>query len=470
MRVGLDLVLLAAGIIVFWLTSRNGYKLVLAPEGVPTISVSYWAFAGPALLWTGMGLVAWRAADTLLGRGRRIVAALLRPLSGTLSSTVAASMSRQRRLLSRALVLVALTASFAASTAVFNATYHQQAEVDALLTNGADVTVTESPGVTVGPDGADELSKVPGVRSVEPIQHRFAYVGADLQDLYGVRTDTIVDATRLQDAYFVGGTARDLMSTLAARPDSVLVSLETVHDFQLAPGDPLTLRLQDGRTQQYTDVEFHYAGVAKEFPTAPSDSFLVANADYVAEATGSDAIGSFLVDTGGHDPAGVAARVRDVVGADAQVTDIESSRRIIGSSLTSVDLAGLTRVELGFALVLTAASTGLVLALGLAERRRTFAIATALGASRQQLGSFVWAEAVFVVLGGLLAGGIGGWALTQMLIKVLTGVFDPPPSTLAIPWAYLGTVAAIGIAAVVVAVLATIQATRWTADSALRDL
>ena len=51
------------GRLVFWLTSRNGYKLVLAPEGTPSISVNYWALAGPALLWLGAGLFAWRRRD-----------------------------------------------------------------------------------------------------------------------------------------------------------------------------------------------------------------------------------------------------------------------------------------------------------------------------------------------------------------------------------------------------------------------
>ena len=115
------------------------------------------------------------------------------------------------------------------------------------------------------------------------------------------------------------------------------------------------------------------------------------------------------------------------------MADIDTSRRLVGSSLTAVDLAGLTRVELGFALLLAAAATGLVLALGLAERRRTFAIASALGATPRQLGGFVWAEAAVVTVGGLLAGTVGGWALSHMLVKVLTGVFDPPPATLAVP-------------------------------------
>ncbi len=469
-KAGLDVILLALSALVFWLTSRNGFKLVLASEGVATISVSYWAFAGPALLWTGAGLLAWRLSDLMLRRGRPLVALALRPLAGPLARTVAASMARQRRLLSKAVVLVALTASFAASTAIFNATYRQQADVDARLTNGADVTVTESPGVVVGPGFADDLTKVQGVRSAEPVQHRYAYVGNDLQDLYGVRARTIAKATSLQDAYFKGGTAENLMATLAAKPDSVLVSLETVNDFQLQPGDLITLRLQDGPTKQLVSVPFHYVGVAKEFPTAPRDSFLVANADYVASMTGSDAVGAFLVDAAGASPSEVGARLRGVVGSSAAVTDILTSRHAIGSTLTSVDLAGLTRVELGFALVLMAAATGLVLFLGLAERRRTFALAAALGASRPQLAGFVWGESAFVSVGGLLTGAASGYALTQMLVKVLTGVFDPAPSHLAVPWAYLAVVTGIGLAGVAIASAAGVSSSRRSSVSFLREL
>jgi putative ABC transport system permease protein len=359
--------------------------------------------------------------------------------------------------------------SFAASTSVFNATYRRQAEVDARLTNGADVTVTESPGATVGPEGAAQLASVPGVRTVEPLQHRFAYVGADLQDLYGVRPGSIAGATKLQDAYFSGGTARQVLGQLAAAPDSILVSAETVKDYQLRPGDAVTLRLQDGRTKQLVPVTFHYAGIVLEFPTAPRDSFLVANADYVARMTGSDAVGAFLVDTGGAPPAEVADRVRAVVGSGASVTDITTSRRVVGSSLTAVDLAGLTRVELGFGLVLAAASAGLVLALGLAERRRTFAIAGALGATRRQLGSFVWAECAFVLLGGLSAGAVGGFVLSHMLVGVLRGVFDPPPAALAVPWAYLGIVVVVAVVAIAGAARAAIVAAGRPGVAILRE-
>ena len=471
LRWGVDFGLLASAGLVFWLTSRNGYRLVLAAEGVPTISVNYWAFAGPALLWAGAGLLSYRLTGALASR-RRILSAMLRPVAGGLSDTVAASLCRQRRILARGAALVALTIGFAASTAIFNATYRHQAGIDAVLSNGADVTVATSPGAIVSPasDQALAIGSTPGVRHVEPIQHRFAYVGADLQDLFGVNTSTIVGSGRLQNAYFQGGTARGLIATLAAEPDGLLVSAETVHDFQLLPGDAVTLRLQDGKTKQYKDVGFHYVGVVKEFPTAPHDSFLLANADYVAKATGSDAVGAFLVDTGGRHVGRVAEQLRRKVGTQASVTDIETSRKVVGSSLTAVDLDGLSRVELGFALALAAAATGLTLWLGLADRRRTFTIATALGANRRQLGAFVWAEAGVVTMAGIATGAAGAWALANMLVRVLTGVFDPAPEHVTAPWPYLYALLGIVVAATATAAIAAIRSASSPHVELLRSL
>jgi putative ABC transport system permease protein len=469
-RYGLDFVALAGSALVFWQASKNGYNLVLVPEGIPQVSVNWYALLAPVLGWIGAGLLAYRIADLVLVRGRTPLARLLRPLAGELSPTVASTMGRQRRLLAKAVTLVALTGAFAASTAVFNSTYQQQAEADARLSNGADVTVTESPGVAVGPQGAGTLSRVAGVKHVEPLQHRFAYVGADLQDLYGVRPHSIVAAGKLQDGWFTGGSARQLMSDLARRPDGVLVSAETVRDFQLHKGDMLRLRLRDGRTKQLKTVPFHYLGVAKEFPTAPKDSFFVANQGYVSRATGSDAVGAFLVQTDGTSPAAVAQRLRGRLGMRAQVTDIVNQRKVVGSNLTAVELSGLTKVELGFALVLAIAASGLTLGLGFNERRRTFAIASALGAKSRQLGGFVWGESLFVTAGGLILGTAIAVVISDMLVKVLTGVFDPPPDSLAVPWTYLGGVIALTVAAVGAAGAITLRALRRPAIDELRDL
>ena len=225
----------------------------------------------------------------------------------------------------------------------------------------------------------------------------------------------------------------------------------------------------DGRTHQRAAVPFHYVGVVSEFPTAPKDSFFIANAAYIATKTGSDAVGAFLVDTAGKDSASVARRIQATLGASATVTDIPTIRTSVGSGLTAVDLAGLTRVELTFALLI-AAARGLVLALGLAERRRSFAITTALGARPRHLRAFIANETLVLGVGGLVAGSLTGWVLSQMLVKVLTGVFDPPPATLAVPWTYLAALGALTATALAAVAAAAVRATRRPAINVLRRL
>ncbi|MGW1290253.1 FtsX-like permease family protein [Streptomyces sp. NPDC002586] len=117
-----------------------------------------------------------------------------------------------------------------------------------------------------------------------------------------------------------------------------------------------------------------------------------------------------------------------------------------------------------------AGAGGLVLALGLAERRRTFAIATVLGARTRQLRGMVLTEALLLAVAGLAGGALIGWALSEMLVKVLTGVFDPPPATLAVPSGYLALTALAALAAVLTAALNGIRRTRRPAIEELRDL
>jgi len=122
------------------------------------------------------------------------------------------------------------------------------------------------------------------------------------------------------------------------------------------------------------------------------------------------------------------------------------------------------------AIVLAASGAGVVLALGLTERRRTFAIAAALGARGRQLAAFVWSEAVFVTTGGLALGAIIGWILAYEVVKILTGVFDPPPARLTIPWPYVALVATATIVAVVAACAWAVRATKHPALDIIRDL
>ena len=107
-----------------------------------------------------------------------------------------------------------------------------------------------------------KLAALPGVVAAQPLQHRFAYVGTDLQDLYGVDPLNLGKATYLSDAYFPNGSAKATLSELAKTPDGVLVSQETVNDYQLALGDTINLRLQSASNHQYHPVAFRWPETA----------------------------------------------------------------------------------------------------------------------------------------------------------------------------------------------------------------
>ncbi len=436
-RLYLDLAFVILGAIAFWSTAKGGYQIVLAPEGVAQTSVHYEAFLAPLCLWIGLGLLSVRLYRLLLGSGRRAVAVAVASLSFDLSPLVATSLSRQRVRIARGGALVALAFAFATATAIFNTTYNAQSRVDAELTNGADVTVT---GTQAQPAGAllENLRAIPGVLTAEPMMHRFAYVGSDLQDIFGINPAHIGRATTISNAYFARGNAARTLALLAETPDGVLVSQETVNDFQLQPGDRLNLRLQNVADHQYHVVPFRFIGIAREFPTAPKDSFLVANENYIAEKTGSNAAEVVLTRTSANaERVAAAARKTAASLPGVKVTTLGESQAIISSSLTAINLLGLTTLELGFSVLMIVGVTGLILALGLAERRRNFTILSALGARPAQLGVFQWSEGLIVVIGGAMFGIVAGFGLAEALVTILTGVFDPPPEALSIPWLYL---------------------------------
>ena len=121
------------------------------------------------------------------------------------------------------------------------------------------------------------------------------------------------------------------------------------------------------------------------------------------------------------------------VGTTAQVTDIQHQRRIVGSNLTAVELSGLTKVELGFALVLAVAASGVALGAGLPGapadvRARLGARREGAPAGRLRVGRVAVRDGRRPRARRRRRG-----ASREMLVRVLTGVFDPPPDALVDP-------------------------------------
>lgn len=470
LRLGLDILLLLGAGVAFAITARSGYRVVLAPEGIPQTQVNYAALLGPALAWPGLALLVWRLSAWAAGRS---TGRLARARTGRAPELEAAAVRRRRRTIARGAAGLATAIGLAVSTAVFTATYQAQSRVDVALTVGSDVAVVEPPGANVGPSGSAGLKKVDGVSAVEALQHRFAYVGPDLQDVYGVQADTFARAAPLQDAFVPGSTIAKTLAALQHTPDGVLLSAETLHDYQLHPGDLIRLRLQTGSDHAYRPVDFHVIGQVTEWPTAPKDSFIVANADYLAKTTGSDAVGTFLVSTAR--PAATAAALRLALtktGSTAQVLDIASGGAKVTSAtgLAATDLSGLSRLELGFGVIFAIACSGLALLGGILERRRALVLLAALGANVRQRGRFLSAEARTMVVCGIAGGAVIGASIAYLLVKVLTGIFDPAPAVPTIPWLYLGALLLVVVLMTTAVVSVAGRLVSRAGPSELRDL
>jgi len=182
----------------------------------------------------------------------------------------------------------------------------------------------------------------------------------------------------------------------------VLVSAETVKDFQLHPGDLLRLRLQDQRTKRFHTVRSTTRACRRSSRPPRPTSFWWRTPPTSRTPPGSDAVGSFLVQTDGTSPGTVAGRVRALVGTGAQVTDIQHQQQESGVDLTPWSMRVLTKVELGFALALAAAAR---VALwvgfqGAGGRSRWIA----LGARPRQLGARNRGESRSLTAGGSCLG------------------------------------------------------------------
>ena len=75
-----------------------------------------------------------------------------------------------------------------------------------------------------------------------------------------------------------------------------------------------------------------------------------------------------------------------------------------------------------------------------------------------------------VTIAGVVTGAIGAWALSNMLVTVLTGVFDPAPESLAVPWPYLAGVLAISAVATGAAAVSALRSARSPSVELLRSL
>lgn len=441
-RFYLDLAALIGGTATFLLVNANGLHPVLNAEGNPTVTLALTAFVAPLLFWVGGSLLLLRLMGAVArrSRGRATLARLL----GVGGELAARSVAARPAAASRAIVLLALAVSFAGSVLVFDATYRQQQRVDAELTLGADFKAVSSQPVEAT---AAAAAAGPGISSTTPFVDRVVYVGPEAQDFLGVDPATLPATSPLSDTFFQGTTAGQAMAALQANPDAILVSAETAKDYSIVPGDRIRLQAPDAKGN-LVSVDFHMAGVALEFPTAPKDAFLVGNLSYLAQKTG-DARISFLLARAEGEAADASGKLTSRLGPGWQVSDLGTTNARLANSITSVDLRSLVIIDVLFALLIASVGVMLFLLAGIVERRRELATLSAIGAEPAQLRAELAGETLVVAAAGMTAGLVTAAVVGSSLLTILAGIFDPPPQFPAVPlggllWLVLGVAVGLG--------------------------
>jgi putative ABC transport system permease protein len=374
------------------------------------------------------------------------------------------SAARRAPSINRGLVIVALLLAFAVNLSVFSSTWDQQSLVDARLTVGSDIVVSGATGVQ------PVVAQTPGVTGTTALDHTYAYVGPDLQDVFAVDPATFLKGTSLRDSYFLGGTAKQMLDRLKARPDAILVSKETITDYSLNLGDLLKLRTLDHRTGTFHVVAFHVAGIVQEFPSAPKDSFMVANLSYILQATHDPGPNVVFAQTSGNPSQVAKAVAAGVTAKGAVVKNISDQATQTASSITTVGLRGISRIEEAFALLLAAGALILYSVMAFAERRQELATMAALGKRPRSIARFIWTEIVLIVVVAAALASVLGWILAEMLIAMMQHAFDPPPDHLAIPWGFLGALTLVVVAgAALAALVAERSVARMPLGAVLRE-
>jgi putative ABC transport system permease protein len=181
---------------------------------------------------------------------------------------------------------------------------------------------------------------------------------------------------------------------------------------------------------------------------------MVANLSYLAAA--DNAGGPNVVFAKATTPAATARDIARATRADGTIVrNIDQQAQQTSSSITTVDLRGISRIEEAFTIALAAAAMTLFVALIVIERRHEFATMAAVGGGLRSIAAFVWSEAALVLAAGLLLAAGLGVVLALMLVAMLQHVFDPPPDHLSIPWTYLAELAGAALIATTIAVAIT---------------
>ena len=449
LRLRLDLALLLAAALVGMITYLAGGYQPTAAEG-QSVSLSFYVLLAPLLGWIGATLLGVRL---LLALAHRLPDSTSGRFGSTAAGTLRRSLRRRSHALASGVIAISLAVAFGVSLTLFIGTYQTEKLNDARFVVGSDLRVTPT-AVNRQPSSFVSSLQVPGVAAVSPVLTGSAVVGADKRALAAVDPASLQKVSSLPDTFFIGSSAATALSTLRRDPSGILVSDELARTFNVQPGDPVNVRLTNaaGKLQPAT---FHAIGRFKNFPGFPQGIDLVANLGYYQAATGTTAVDFFLVKATQPNDASVAS-LAAVLRAGAVPLLVDTTTTAVNrdqSSLASLNLRGLGRLESLYTVLMSGAGVAIFTFGLLLQRRKEYVTMRALGMRMSQVRTLVLGEAGTVAALSLVLGSLVGVGMAILFVQILTPLFTIPPTSLAVPAAQLALLGAAVVGATAAAVL-----------------
>ncbi|HXM52807.1 MAG TPA: ABC transporter permease, partial [Candidatus Binatus sp.] len=190
-------------------------------------------------------------------------------------------------------------------------------------------------------------------------------------------------------------------------------------------------------------------------PGFPQGIDLVANLGYYQAATGTTVVDFFLVKANQPDDASVAT-LAATLRAGAVSVLVDTTTTAVNrdqSSLASLNLRGLGRLESFYTVLMSAAGVAIFTFGLLLQRRKEYVTMRALGMPMSQVRTLLLGEAGTVAGLSLVVGSLVGVGMAILFVQILRPLFTIPPTSLAVPAAQLGLLGAAVVGATAAAAL-----------------
>lgn len=418
----LDLVAVAVGLAILGINVLTGGFRQAPTEG-QTLALSFYVLLAPLALWLGAGLLAMRGVAALFARATRPQRA--RPL-GTWTGAALRWMGRRPARAGATMVLGVLAVAYGTNVLAFVHTYDVAKRTEVGVAVGSDIRVTPA---QVTPAPVPPLS-APDVAASTPIRIVSGLLGTDRRAALAIEPASYGQAVRYAPLVIDGRG----LDGIGGDPLGVLVVQDVAKSSGVVPGDPLTVVFTDGAGRPHP-VTLHTLGVYRAVAPSVPQTELVVNVRAL-EAAGIAPLPSpdlYLARAGpGHPVAAVAARLDAAAAPSAvwKVTTFSDALATEQSTLATLDLRGLGRID--------TTGTALIAALGIAvlgafvvlERRREMAVLRAIGATTSQVLTSPAIEGAATVAVSVALGVPLGLCMTTITTRVLGLVFTLPPPLL----------------------------------------